>query len=114
MRESINVWRYGASPMWYSGGMTARITMSKTGRITLPAEVRRAMDLDGEAEFLVEELGEGQGVILRPVVLMLREDAWAYTTEHRERLRAAHEDSREGRVRRVTEEQLDALLEGRA
>ena len=94
--------------------MATRISMSKTGRITLPAELRRTLDLEGEAEFLVEELEAGEGLVLRPVIMLLREDAWAYTAEHRERLRQAHDDSRAGRVRRVTEEELDALLEGRA
>lgn len=103
----------GILPMWYGGDMTTRVSMSKTGRITLPADVRKAMELDGEAEFLVEELGDGEGLILRPVVLMLREDAWAYTAEHRARLKEAHEDVRAGRVRSVTEAELDELLKGR-
>ncbi len=90
--------------------MATKVTMSKTGRITLPAEIRRALDLDGEAEFLVEESEQGEGILLRPVVTMLREDAWAYTAEHRNRLERAIEDSREGRIRSLTEEQLDELL----
>lgn len=93
--------------------MTTKVTMSKTGRITLPANIRKALELPGEAEFLVEELRDGEGIVLRPVVTMLREDAWAYTAEHRERLAQAHEDSRAGRVRKLTEEQLDQLLEGK-
>jgi len=92
--------------------MATKVTMSKTGRITLPAEIRRALDLDGEAEFLVEESEQGEGILLRPVVTMLREDAWAYTAEHRSRLERAIEDSREGRTRSLTEEQLDELLAG--
>lgn len=92
--------------------MATKVTMSKTGRITLPAEIRRALDLDGEAEFLVEESEQGEGILLRPVVTMLREDAWAYTAEHRSRLEQAIEDSREGRTRSLTEEQLDELLAG--
>ncbi len=90
--------------------MATKVTMSKSGRITLPAEIRRALDLDGEAEFLVEESEQGEGILLRPVVTMLREDAWAYTAEHRNRLERAIEDSREGRIRSLTEEQLDELL----
>ena len=87
--------------------------MSSTGRITLPASIRKLLRLEGEAEFEVERLEDGDGVVLRPVVVMRREDAWAYTDEHMERLRQAHDDSRAGRVRRLTEEQLDSLLEGR-
>ncbi len=87
--------------------------MNKTGRITLPASLRKLLRLEGEAEFVVEELPDGEGFVLRPVVMMLREDAWAYTPEHRARLKEAHEDVRAGRVRSVTEAELDLLLQGR-
>ncbi len=77
--------------------------MSKTGRITLPAEIRRALDLDGEAEFLVEASEQGEGILLRPVVTMLREDAWAYTAEELASIRRGLDDVREGRVRPADE-----------
>ena len=49
-----------------------------------------------------------------PAAAAVRRDAaWLSTPEHLERLREAREDSRTGRVRRPTEEELDALLEGR-
>ncbi len=85
--------------------------MSKTGRITLPAELRRAMDLEGEAEFLVEELADGEGVVLRPIVMMLREDAWAYTAEDMASIRRGLDDILAGRVRTVTEAELRAMAE---
>ena len=85
--------------------------MSKTGRITLPAEIRRQLDLEGEAEFLVEQLEGGEGVVLRPVVMMLREDAWVYTAEDLTSIRRGLDDIREGRVRTVTEAELRALAE---
>jgi hypothetical protein len=69
------------------------------------------MRLEEEAEFEVEATDDG-AMILRPVVVMRREDAWAYTAEHRERLRQAHEDSRTGRVRKLSEAELDRLLAG--
>lgn len=50
-------------------------------------------------------------LILRPVVALRREDAWAYTPAHRELLRAAHEDSREGRVHQLAEQDLLDLAE---
>lgn len=89
--------------------MAIRISMNKTGRITLPASVRKLLRLEGEAEFEVEQLEGEDGLILRPVLTIRREDAWAYTPEHTERLRKAHEDSRAGRVRQLTEEDLRAL-----
>lgn len=48
-------------------------------------------------------------LILRRVVYLRREDAWAYTSEHRELLEQAHRDSREGRVERLSEADLEAL-----
>ncbi len=85
------------------------VTVSDTGRLTLPAEVRRALGLHGESEMDVEVDTEGDAIILRPAVLLRREDAWAYTPDHREALARAHADSREGRVRRLGESDLLAL-----
>lgn len=50
-------------------------------------------------------------LILRPVVALRRDDAWAYTPEHRALLESAHRDSREGRVQEPTESELQALGE---
>lgn len=82
------------------------VTMSATGRLTLPAEARQALGLDGEAEFEVEVNGEDDAVILRPAALLRREDAWAYTPEHRQLLERAHDDSEAGRVRSLSEAEL--------
>lgn len=87
--------------------------MNKTGRITLPASLRKKLRLEGEAEFEVEQLEGEDGLVLRPVIAVRREDAWAYTPEHMERMRRALEDSRAGRVRQLTEAELERLLEGR-
>lgn len=93
--------------------MTTRVSMNRTGRITLPTSLRKLLRLEGEAEFEVEQLDGEDALILRPVITIRRDDAWAYTPEHMERLRKAHEDSRAGRVKRLSEEELDRLLEGR-
>ena len=85
--------------------------MNKTGRITLPAELRKSLELEDEAEFLVEEMENGEGLILRPVVIMLREDAWRYTAEDLAGIRRGLDDIREGRIRTVTEAELRALAE---
>jgi hypothetical protein len=69
------------------------------------------MDLEGEAEFLVEELADGEGVVLRPIVMMLREDAWAYTAEDMASIRRGLDDILAGRVRTVTEAELRAMAE---
>lgn len=80
--------------------------MSKGGRLTVPAEARAALGLDEETEFEVEVDADSDALILRPVVVLRRVDAWAYTPEHRDLLANAHADSRQGRVREMTEQAL--------
>jgi AbrB family looped-hinge helix DNA binding protein len=81
--------------------------MTPEGRVTIPAAARRELGVEGETQFEVDV--ESEAIVLRPTVLMTREDAWAYTPEHRSVLAKAHRDSREGRVRRLTESQLARL-----
>jgi hypothetical protein len=52
---------------------------------------------------------ERDALVLRPVLALRREDAWAYTPDHRALLERAHEDSRQGRVRDLDEDDLAAL-----
>ncbi len=91
--------------------MSRTISMSPNGRLTLPSEARRALGLDGAMEFEVEVDVEEDVLVLRPVLLLRREDAWAYTAEHRALLARAHADSREGRVRQMTEEDMIAIAD---
>jgi len=44
----------------------------------------------------------------RPVVVIPRDDAWAYTAEHLADVARALADIREGRVRRLSDEDLAA------
>lgn len=83
-----------------------KTAMSRNGRLTVPAEARTALGIDEEAEFEVEVDLDSDALILRPVVVLRRADAWAYTPEHRELLGRAHADSRAGRVRTMTEQEL--------
>jgi len=62
-----------------------------------------------ETEMEVEVDTTDDAVMLRPAVVLRREDAWAYTPEHRELLGRAHDDSREGRVRRLNADELKEL-----
>jgi AbrB family looped-hinge helix DNA binding protein len=55
------------------------VTVSGSGRLTLPAEVRRELGLEGETELEVVVDVESDEIILRPAVVLRREDAWAYT-----------------------------------
>jgi AbrB family looped-hinge helix DNA binding protein len=86
------------------------VTMSANGRLTLPAETRRKLGLTGETELEIVVIDD-ERVMLRPVVVVPREDAWAYTAEHRALLAKARADVREGRVRRMSEVELAATDE---
>jgi AbrB family looped-hinge helix DNA binding protein len=83
--------------------------MNDSGRLTVPADVRRKLGIEGEAEFEVEVDVDSDTIVLRPAVVLRREDAWAYTAEHRGLLEQAHRDSREGRVRELTESDLGRM-----
>lgn len=83
------------------------VRMNAEGRITVPTRARKALGLSEDAEFYIETSGDS--IILKPVVLLLREDAWAYTAPHRRLLEKAHQDSRKGRVRKLSERQLERL-----
>jgi AbrB family looped-hinge helix DNA binding protein len=85
------------------------VTVSESGRLTLPAEVRRALGLEGETEMEVEVDALNDAVILRSAVVLRRGDGWAYTPEHRELLVRAHADSRAGRARDLSEDELKKL-----
>jgi bifunctional DNA-binding transcriptional regulator/antitoxin component of YhaV-PrlF toxin-antitoxin module len=85
------------------------VHMNATGRVTIPAGLRHALGVEGEGDFAIDV--ENGAVVLRPVVVLPREDAWAYSPEHRSLLERAHADSREGRVRELSEEDLSRLAD---
>ncbi len=85
------------------------VGMNAHGRITLPSAARKQLGITGESQFEVEV--DSGAIVLKPVVILPQEDAWAYTPEHRQLLERAHEDSRTGRVRTLTERELEALAE---
>lgn len=85
------------------------VTVNDQGRLTLPVESRRALGIVGGTELELEVDAERDLLTLRPVLVLRREDAWAYTPAHRELLRQAHADSRHGRLRRLSEDELGAL-----
>jgi len=89
--------------------MKALVSMNNQGRMTLPAAARKALRIEGPAQFEIEI--EENRLILRPAFVIPREDAWAYTPEHLEQVRRAEADIREGRVFRLTEEDLKRLLD---
>jgi bifunctional DNA-binding transcriptional regulator/antitoxin component of YhaV-PrlF toxin-antitoxin module len=90
-------------------GTMKTVTVNDQGRLTLPIESRRALGITGETEMQVEVDAERDVLLLRPIIVLRREDAWAYTPEHRSLLDRAHADSREGRVRSLDEDELATL-----
>lgn len=85
--------------------MAQIITITNKGRLTLPASIRKALHIEEEAQFRVDV--EGDAVILRPVVMIPREDAWAYTPEYRARAERAMKEP--GFT--LTREELEALID---
>ena len=81
------------------------ITVTDKGRLTLPASVRKALHI--EEESLLEVSVEEDAIVLRPVVAVPREDAWAYTPEHR----ASVERARTQPGFTMSEDELRAIIE---
>ncbi|MGH2379266.1 MAG: AbrB/MazE/SpoVT family DNA-binding domain-containing protein [Candidatus Limnocylindria bacterium] len=81
--------------------------MNAQGRVTLPAEVRKKLHLAAgdQLEVAVEE----DRITLRPARVVVAEDAWAYTAENLALIRRALDDSREGRVYRLTWQDLERI-----
>ncbi len=57
--------------------------MNPTGRLTLPAEVRRALGLSGEAFFEVRR--EGNAIVLKPVAIVPIDNAAPQPAQHQPR-----------------------------
>jgi bifunctional DNA-binding transcriptional regulator/antitoxin component of YhaV-PrlF toxin-antitoxin module len=87
--------------------MKTIVTMNAQGRLTLPAAAREALQVEGPAQFELE-VTEG-ALILRPALVILREDAWAYAPEHIERVERARREARAGGVRSLSEDELEHL-----
>ena len=66
------------------------VAMNGEGRITVPAAARRQLGLEGEAQFQAE-VRDG-ALVLRPAVVIPRDDAWAYAPDHLERIARARQE----------------------
>ena len=87
--------------------------MTKTGRLTLPAEIRREMGLTDESTFDVEADPANDIIHLRPRVTIPREDAWAYTPEMRQIVARYRAEVAAGTLREysLSEEDLKKIAE---
>lgn len=92
------------APNEKENGMKTVVTMTDRGRITLPASVRKELHIEGETPLELETI-EGR-IILRPAVVIPREDAWAYTVAESAAIERAR---RSPIVPGVTEEDLEAI-----
>lgn len=80
------------------------VAMNEQGRLTLPAQIRRALGLRDGSQL---EVKVADGVIeLRPSVVIPEEDRWAYTPEALASLKRALAHIEAGRVFEMTEAQL--------
>ena len=88
--------------------MKAVVSMNEQGRLTVPVAAREALHLEGATQF--ELAVEGDAIILRPALVIPREDAWAYTDEHLQRVRQAQAQVQGAETRRLGEDELNDLL----
>jgi len=79
--------------------------MDESGRLTVREEARRALPLSGAATFELEVDAAGAALLLRTAGAH-SDDDFSFTPEQLESLARGMKDSREGRVRRVTQEYL--------
>lgn len=87
------------------------VTMSRTGRITVPAETRKELGVEGGTEFEVEVDQESGTLLLHPAIVVRRSDAWTQTPEFRAKIERARRDFAKGRFREMTLEELERLGE---
>ena len=79
----------------------ALVAMNPQGRITVPASARQLLHVEGETQFEME--ATEREIVLRPALVIPREDAWAYTPEHLASLQRAIQQVNEGRLRPASE-----------
>ena len=85
--------------------------MNAQGRLTVPAEARKALHVEGETPFELE-VTEHE-IILRPALVVPREDVWAYTPEHLAQIEKSDADAHAGRTVHMTERELEQYIADR-
>ncbi|HEY8293190.1 MAG TPA: AbrB/MazE/SpoVT family DNA-binding domain-containing protein [Thermomicrobiales bacterium] len=86
--------------------MATTVTVNRQGRITLPSSIRKELNIEEDA-MLEVEVRDG-GIFLQPAFVIPREDAWAYTPEHRAAIGRARNSSD---IPGVTEDDLLAVID---
>jgi antitoxin PrlF len=85
-----------------------RTSMRAKGQVTLPQQIRRALNLDDGDDLLVTV--EDGRVVLTPAALVPRDQQWFWTTEWQAGERQAEADLAAGRSRRYDD--TEAFLDG--
>ena len=85
---------------------TTLIEMDAEGHLTLPEEIRRALQAEGKAILLVRATDDGVTMQAIP-----EEDAWAYTPEHLQRVAQALQEVREGRGFQLSPAELERIIQ---
>ena len=80
------------------------VSMNAQGRITVPADARELLRVGADTQFEME-VTEHE-MVLRPAVVIRREDAWAYTPEHLASVGRALRQVEEGRLRPASTAEL--------
>lgn len=79
----------------------------RSGRLTLPTELRRALNLSPNEKFEVDI--EDGAIVLHPIRAGSESDAWAYTPEYQRLMQQAYEDVEAGRLVRMSRDDLSLL-----
>lgn len=89
--------------------MALTVVSNKEGRVTIPAEARAALHVEGETYWTVDVVDGA--LVMRPAVVIPREDTWAYTPEHAAKVQRAREDVRAGREVAVSAAELSRIVD---
>jgi bifunctional DNA-binding transcriptional regulator/antitoxin component of YhaV-PrlF toxin-antitoxin module len=92
--------------------MVADIVSNEKGRLTIPAEVRAALHVEGVTHWTAEVVDGA--LVLRPAVLVPRDDAFLYSAAERARREESREQARAGRAYgNVRPDDMEDLMAGR-
>ncbi len=86
----------------------AVVKIDADGRLTVPEDALRALDVEGEGEIRIEVDAESETVVLRPAD---QDDSWLYTPETIAAVRRSEADFAAGRFRTATEADFRALAD---
>jgi len=89
--------------------MVLTVESNEQGQIVIPAEVRGALHVTGKTHWQLE-VRDG-AIILKPAVVIPREDAWAYRPDHVARLEEAMTQARTGQILDLSPERLPRLAD---